>query len=294
MTYQDKFVVEVKVNGRILRVKGGAVYLPFGSEYTLYLKNLNSRRASVNVSIDGEDALDNHSLILDANSSTELQGFLRGNVARNSFKFINKTKQIAEHRGDKADDGLIRIEFAFEKPRPEPWIKETIKEVHHYYGSPINYTYYNTPDWNTCDSQQYGSSAGDGPPVAMASSGPPVSENETDLSSNIKARTLTRQDVNIESNVTMDSLGVETQSVPNADEGITVKGSEVHQSFGYSMIGALEDHQVMIIQLKGLTGETNKPIQEAVTVKTKMECPTCGIKSTSSAKYCSNCGTFLE
>ncbi len=279
MTYQDKFVAEVKVNGRILRIKNGSVYLPFGSEYTLYLKNLNSKRASVNVSIDSEDVLDNNSLLLDANSSTELQGFLRGNVARNCFKFINKTQQIAEHRGDKADDGLIRIEFAFEKPQPEPWIKKTIDEVHHYHhNEPTKWTYYNTPDWNKSRGIQNSGESAMNISTASAGGPPPVSS----------------QKVNYSSNVTMDSLGVAPQAVPNVDEGITVKGSKVHQSFRYSSIGELEDSTVIIISLKGLTGETNKPIQDAVTVKTKIECPTCGTKATSSAKYCANCGTFLE
>ena len=112
MTYKDQFVVEVKCRGKILRVKDDAVHLPFGSEYSLYLKNLNSRRASVTISIDGQDVLDNQSLILEPNSSTELEGFLRGTTAKNRFKFINKTKEIQEHRGDKIDDGIIRVEFA--------------------------------------------------------------------------------------------------------------------------------------------------------------------------------------
>jgi len=275
MTYQDKFVAEVKVNGHILRVKDGAVYLPFGCEYTLYLKNLNSKRASVNVSIDGEDVLDNNSLLLDANASTELQGFLRRNVARNRFRFINKTKEIAEHRGDKADDGMIRIEFAYEKPQPEPWIKKTIDEVHHYHhNEPMKWTYYNTPDWNLSRGIQTGDQTMYSSNVAATASGP----------SGMSPQSIP------ESNVTMDSLGVQ----PDADEGITVKGSEVHQSFRYSSIGELEDSAVIIINLKGLTVQTNKPIQQAVTVKTKTECPTCGSKSSSAAKYCAKCGTFLE
>jgi hypothetical protein len=289
MTYQDKFVAEVKVNGRILRIKDGAVYLPFGSEYTLYLKNLNSKRASVNISIDGEDVLDNNSLILDANSSTELQGFLRGNVARNRFRFINKTKQIADHRGDKADDGLIRVEFAYEKPQPEPWIKKTIEEVHYYHhyhhNEPIRWTYHNTPDWNICRNI---SSGGDNVKYGSSDASGPADQSAFTMSTNVV-------DESKMSNVTMDSLGVAASApVPNADEGITVKGSEVHQSFMYSSIGELEDSTVIIINLKGLIGQTNKPIQQAVTVKTKVECPTCGTKSTSAVKYCANCGTFLE
>ena len=156
MTYQDNFVVDVKQGGKILRVKDGAVYLPFGSEYSLYLKNLNTRRASVKISIDGEDVLDNSILVLEPNSTSELQGFLRGTVAKNRFRFINKTKQISEHRGDRADDGLIRVEFAFEKPKPEPWIKNTIKEyheVHHHHYPKQEFTYYGTSaDWSYTNS----------------------------------------------------------------------------------------------------------------------------------------------
>ena len=119
MTHKDYFIVEVKYQGKILRMKDGAFYLPFWSEYSIFLKNLNSRRASVKVHVDGQDALDYSSLILEPNTSTELQGFLSGTVARNRFKFIQKTKQIQEHRGDRIDDGMIRVEFAFEKPKPE-------------------------------------------------------------------------------------------------------------------------------------------------------------------------------
>ena len=162
MTYADKFVAEVKQGGKILRVKDGAVFLPFGSEYSILLKNLNSKRASVKVSIDGEDVLDNHSLVLDVNASTELQGFLRGNVARNRFRFINKTKEISEHRGDRADDGLIRIEFAFEKPKEQPWITNTIKEVHHHFNQPLGkFEHYgSSADWRYTNDDNSGRGVG--------------------------------------------------------------------------------------------------------------------------------------
>jgi len=277
MTYKDYFVVEVKSNGKILRVRDDAVYLPFGSEYSILLKNLNSRKASVNVSVDGEDTLDNHSLIIEPNDETVLEGFLKGNVARNRFRFIQKTKQIQDHRGDKADDGMIRIEFAFAKPQPEPWIAKTIKEVHHhhhlpftYYGSNVEWTYLNKSDSagrgiHDGESVMYSNSMGT--PVASASG--PVSE----------------------SNVTMDSLGI--ADVPHVDEGITVKGSECNQQFRYGYIGELDHPEVIVIRLKGLT-QTGNQINDPITVKTKLACPTCGTKSKSSMKYCGSCGTFLE
>lgn len=276
MTYKDYFVVEVKANGKILRVRDDAVYLPFGSEYSILLKNLNSRKASVNVSVDGQDTLDNHSLILEANGETVLEGFLKGNIARNRFRFIQKTKQIQDHRGDKADDGMIRIEFAYEKPQPAPWIEKTIKEVHHHHHSPP-YTYYGSNvDWTYNDPNSSGKGIHDGESAMyVATVGGPESRN-----------------LNIAtSNVTMDSL--EIADVPLVDEGITVKGSECHQQFRYGHIGALEDSEVVVIRLKGLS-DAGGQVKQPITVQSKLTCPTCGTKSKSSMKYCGSCGTFLE
>lgn len=288
MTYKDHFVVEVKSNGKILRVKDDAVFLPFGSEYTLLLKNLHTRRASVNISIDGDDVLDHHSLILDANSSTELEGFLRGNVARNRFRFINKTKQISEHRGDKADDGLIRIEFAFEKPQPKPSIEKVIKEVHHHYSPPTKFTYYGTnADWSyTENMSSAGKTPHDGESVMYSSCDTPKGRGFS--------ADATMRRVSLDSNVVCDSLGVQNVSeIPNADEGITVKGSEVNQQFNYSSIGELEEANVIVISLKGVT-QTGSSVAQPVTTKDKLTCSSCGTKSKSSCKFCPNCGTFLQ
>ncbi len=275
MTYKDYFVAEVKSNGKILRIKDGAVYLPFGSEYTLLLKNLNTKRASVSISIDGDDVLDNSSLILEPNSESELHGFLSGNVARNRFRFINKTKQIVEHRGDKADDGLIRVEFAFEKERPEPWIVKTIEEVHHHYHyhNDVKYDVYRGSGWYHPDTGCQYTNSGDG-------------QSSKGITGDVQSFNCSVQPGNT---ICQASLGVE----PNADEGITVKGSEVNQQFNYASIGLLEEAQVIVIQLKGST-KSGLAVSKPVTVKTKLTCVTCGTKSKSSMKYCGTCGTFLE
>lgn len=274
MTYKDQFVAEVKSNGKILRVKDDAVYLPFGSEYSILLKNLNSRRASVSISIDGDDVLDGHSLILEPDSSTELEGFLRNNTAKNRFKFINKTKQIQDHRGDKIDDGMIRIEFAYEKDLPDPLIKKTIYEVHNHYNPPIRFDYYgSTRDWTfTSDFSSGGNLCG---------------ASARDIGDN------SGEQVMYASNVVCDSLGVQDMSSPLPDEGITVKGSEINQEFRYSSIGELEQSEVIVIQLRGTTA-SSAAVKKPITVQTKLECKTCGTKSKSSCKFCPTCGTFLE
>ena len=53
--YQSKLVASLKANGKVLREFKDKVYVPFASEYSILLKNLNTVRAEVHVYIDGED-----------------------------------------------------------------------------------------------------------------------------------------------------------------------------------------------------------------------------------------------
>ena len=41
MMYHKKLVASIRTNGKILREFKDTVYLPFGSEYSILLKNLN-------------------------------------------------------------------------------------------------------------------------------------------------------------------------------------------------------------------------------------------------------------
>jgi hypothetical protein len=275
MTYKDRFVAEIKCNGKILRVRNDTVTLPFGSEYSLLLKNLNSRRACVKISIDGQDVLDSVSLVLSPNETTELQGFMKDNVATNRFKFIQKTKEIQDHRGDRVDDGLIRVEFAFEEPFIQkniikdydwPQRRDMIWEYHHHYYHWPSFRYdYNNPSIYYCSN---------------------ISSNVEDA----KSEPLGTCDVSF---VSDQVSGTPKTFEPNPDEGITVKGSEINQQFNYTSIGSLSQAEVIIIKLRGenIKGE---PVQKPITVSTKLTCKTCGRISSSSSKFCSNCGTFLE
>jgi len=291
MTYQDHFVVEIKSKGKILRVKNDSVYLPFGSEYSILLKNLNSRKASVKISIDGQDVLDYSSLILEPNTSTELEGFLSGTVSRSKFKFIQKTKEIQDHRGDKLGDGLVRVEFAFEKAKPETRQIITERHEHHYH----NYDYYHWwPRWTSLRSYTYS-----GDPI-IGSSGNSLkgqsAETTYTSSMNVEASNNNMGDGEVRacfSNVVMDSLGVESLGQPLDDEGITVKGSDCNQEFRYGSVGELEESKVIVISLKGFAQSGNK-VDTPITTKTKLVCSSCGKTSTSSFAFCPGCGTRLE
>jgi hypothetical protein len=265
--YQDKLVVAVKHNGRVLREQGDTVLIPFGSEYSLFFKNLNSVRALVRVSVDGQDATKGTSLIVPANGSVELERFLEaGQMDKgHKFKFIERTSKIENGpRGIKAEDGLIRVEFEFEQQPAKiehttikrTYVDEYVRSPYRWYPGPIY------PLWTcTADATQ-------------------TLGAEVRTSSPLRSKALT-------------STNVAAQSAVVNDVGITVPGGLSEQKFE---VGAWfpTDGQthVMVLRLLGQVGETK--VEKPVTVKTKQECPTCGTKNKVGTKFCRECGTALS
>lgn len=117
MMYNSKFVASIKVNGKILRESQDLVHLPFGTCYSILLKNLNTVSCRAFIFIDGTRVLENFGILIAAGKSIEIERFVRnGNLSTgNKFKFIEKTDEIEEFRGNKIEDGIIRIEFQFEQ-----------------------------------------------------------------------------------------------------------------------------------------------------------------------------------
>jgi len=269
MVYQNKLVVVVKYNGRVLREQGEFVTLPFGSEYSLLFKNLSSQRVVIEVEIDGVDVLDSNQIVISANSENEIKGFMKGSNVTNAFKFIQKTQEIADHRGDKIDDGFIRISYQFEEVL-QTFYRKSIIHDHHHVDHHHNIFHTSTPVYGTCrgiTGQSLGSSQ---------------------LSHEPRATSKGIADANITSSVVMDSLD---ESNIGLDEGVTVKGSEQVQKFNSTSVGALTSVEIIIIRLKGTTskGKVHVPI----TIQTKLTCETCGKTSKSSVKFCPDRGTFL-
>lgn len=145
--YSQKFVAAIKVNGQVLRESGDLVTLPFGCEYAIFLKNLNSVRVQIKVSVDGKEAMDG--LVLGPNQTIDLERFVReGNLSSgNRFKFIERTKDIEKHRGIGTDDGLVRIEYATER------VTQVLNHIRHqYYDGWYSWPYYHPylyPRWDS-------------------------------------------------------------------------------------------------------------------------------------------------
>ena len=115
--YNQKLVASIKANRKILREFKDTVYIPFASEYSILLKNLNTQRAVVHVFIDGEDQTPS-GLVLNAGQEIDFERSLKtGSLTEgNKFKFIERTSAVEQHRGIKLEDGIVRVEYQFELP----------------------------------------------------------------------------------------------------------------------------------------------------------------------------------
>jgi hypothetical protein len=276
--FKKDFVVVIKCDGKILREIDDIVSLPFGSEYSILIKNLNSRKAQVCISIDGKDILDNKKLIIHGNKELELEGYLKGFNARNKFKFIQKTKEISDYRGDRIDDGIIRVEYQFEKKIVTQRINtEYSSSCTYTYGTPLIYKQNN--DFFDSDMHIYNSTSNTCLNIKNNENGSIQNSSNSLSFSNRSMRNFcdTSRDV----------------SLPLDDEGITVHGSTCNQKFREAYIGELEEtSSVITLKLRGYNRK-NIPIGKPITVKTKIRCETCGKYSRSNSKFCDRCGTCL-
>ena len=274
MTYVKKLIVVVKNNNKVLREQDGCVFIPFGSEYSILIKNLESRRALVSISIDGTDILYGKQLVIDPNKEIEIERFLENLNLGSRLKFIQKTKEISDFRGDKLDDGFIRIEFRFEKEKP---IKVTtfIQEDHYHYNHYPYYPHYTISYGNNSLNQP---TFGNQNIFCSSNIGQSIGSTSNDISINYCANTNCNQDVSFQN---------------FKDEGITVPGSNSNQQFKTTLVDELEENSyTIILRLKGIYSG-GQPIQKIVSVRDKIVCSICGKKNRSNFKFCTNCSAAL-
>lgn len=281
MMYQNKIATAIKVGGKVLReFDGDTVKMPYGSEYSVLVKNLNSVRAQIRLSIDGTDTSDGVWFVIPANSEIELKRFVKdGNLDKgNSFKFIERTESIENHRGTKLDDGLIRIEVQFEKPYNCNWngvLWNNNWDWHR--GSP-------SPTFSVGGGHYYNNSATYG--VAQGA----VGSLSTNSVASASASAPVAQGISRSISV---SHKVEAQKADAVnDMGITVPGSENNQKFTQASWFQVENEtHVLIMKMVGYFDD--KKVVEPITVKHKPKCNTCGKLNKANAKFCSECGTAI-
>jgi hypothetical protein len=292
--YNQKLVASIKVKGKILREFKDTVYIPFASEYSILLKNLNTVRAVVNVFVDGENAVPG-GLVIDPGRSVDLERWIKnGNLSEgNRFKFIERTAVIEQGpRGIKEEDGLIRVEYQFEIPRPvfnvssiagsgflnyPPGVRGMTSE---YKGVTDKYSNMPTGGWIQSSGATYSTNVGG----VMRG---------VDFSNGEATKAAAAAAINqVAPQATEIHDGMATCDWN--DVGITVPGSKSEQSFQTTTVGALDPtkHNI-VLRIVGDLGH-NKPVEQPVTVKHKPKCGTCGKQNRAHAKFCTECGTALE
>ena len=271
MVYSNNFVVALKSQGKVLREKGDEVYLPFGSEFEVFLKNLDDRRAVVSIEIDGNDVLDGEDLVINGNSDFSLRGFMEGTTVHRRFRFIEKTREISEFRGDRAEDGIVVVKVRHEIKRPYvPWYTGPNPIIG---GGNIsrggwgsggggggNQVYYSNHVTHCVDPSQQvlGCSIG--------SSGPTGHAGDQGVDGMVNA------------------------SIQN-DAGITVEGSKTNQEFHNVSVGELTSAKTICIRMIGGHGE--KPVTEAYYATKRVTCKYCGRRNSTNWNNCPGCGAAI-
>ena len=313
MMYSDKLAIAVKVNGKVLREFKDTAFVPFGSEYSLLIKNLNSVRCRVSISIDGKDIADGDSFIVNANSSMEIERFLKnGNKYKgNRFKFIERTANVEAHRGGaQVEDGIIRVEFEFERENTP---------LKNYYNVPyvhpvpyVPYAPYNPPFYGIIGCASGGLSAGSGLPQNSAGNlntlndGHAVNVNLCSASMSDAPATSMSFTSTISGSTGIGGAGVRargfvadsnedmcrTETIVN-EAGVTAAGSISNQSFiTVSDIYGDGVKHVMVVRLLGELGQ--QKVTKPVTVSARPKCTSCGRTNKATSKFCVECGTSLE
>jgi len=112
-----KLITSLIVEDKLLLKNNSQVKLPFGCEYSIYLKNLENKKVSIGIKIDGQDILNGSKILLNPKEEMTLERFVEELSEGRKLRFIEKTKEISDFRGNKAEDGLIIISYQYEKDR---------------------------------------------------------------------------------------------------------------------------------------------------------------------------------
>lgn len=191
------------------------VFIPFDSQYKIYVKNPSDRRLKLEIEIDGSIVSGNGIIVSAYDTGSYIERFLDTNKC---FKFVKASNEAVADPTNR-ENGIIKVRVSKEK---KPEVLKTIIEEHYHYdwltknpwypGHPYWPTYYGGPYWPT----YYGGSFG-GPIYSTNPNGiysaynSPMSQNQIQGSLNQPIMT--------------------NSMMPGNEIGATVEGSLSSQTF---------------------------------------------------------------
>lgn len=261
MVYNNGYVVAIKFNGRVLRESKAngvsTVYLPFHSEYSLLLKNNNWSRCLAHVEIDGMDTMGGRDLIIDANSSANLERFiLDGDLNRGRrFKFVPLSDSQVQDPSDPSNGDII-VTFTEERVN--------------------NYTFHYSEPWRPWRNVTW-----DNDNFRGFSSGGKLRSKKTYTSGSILTGSIGSGSQVYNATVTHDAQHP-------GDKGATVEGGESNQKFGLGNFGDKGSSTTIRVQLR------SKQNAVYVTDTRFKHCGNCGKRSRYTDNFCRGCGNRLN
>lgn len=301
--YSNRFVLSVLVNNQVVKeFANGEVHVPFGSLYTLRLRNKHDRRAVCVVTIDGEKVCKG-GFVVPANSYRDIDC---SSVTLQKFKFVDLQSADAQAEGkDQANEnkemGLIVARWHLEKEKPKPTKVEHHHHHHHDYYPwypyrPYPYRLY--PDlhatYGTTGCTVSWSAQGAGAEKVSLSAAPRVGccLNNTDQAAILKsvsAESVSDAQPMFTAAVGFESVAPNTKAVR---DGATVEGGRSDMRFGEMNVD-IEDHYTELkLYLRGFD-----EVKEAVVTPAAVGdafCDRCGAKAArKSSRFCHACGEKL-
>ena len=272
--YQNGFVVAVKINGKTVEEKDNGIIIPFNSEYSLMLKNRNDRKAVARIYIDGKEVTEKGRLIIEANSSINVERFIDNTEVGKKFKFVKLSDNRVSDKGD-SEKGFIEVRFQLVKPVLNNFIvheEHVYKTVPHFlenlpYIKPI---YVDFPIGTVTFGNSNLGNANMFPTLTSSVNTASFGNFSCDTSAPTVYKS---SEARIEDNKLIE------------EKGATIKGSNSSQKFCYSYVGELESTEtVMRFQISGSSDDKLK--NEYI----KLHCTNCGKAFSTSDNFCSSCG----
>lgn len=257
--YQNGFVASIKINDRTVEEKDSKVVMPFDTEFSIMLKNRNDRKAVARIYIDGEEITKKGRVIIDANSSVDIERYLDESLENGKkFKFVKLSNEKVTDKHD-SEKGFIEVRFQLIKAvlnnviyhtehvyhRRNHWLNDLDWHPFYYSTSPVTF--------NTNTSGGKGSICN-----YSCSSSPVVSTNH---------------DAYLQGNHIVE------------EKGATIKGSDSSQKFSYSYVGELEQNETVIRM--NLVGTENKEVASQYVI---LHCVKCGKAFDKNDNFCAKCG----
>jgi len=110
--YKNKIVAILKHKNIPLEETKEEIFIPFNTIYNIYLKNLSDKIAYISIYINGRNVGCGKKVKLLPKQNITIDKF---DDTKNSFMFVERTRELQRVRENQEEDSIVRIEVEFEK-----------------------------------------------------------------------------------------------------------------------------------------------------------------------------------